>query len=202
MITIEKWRGFAVAFKFIMKTTTQAVRDQHPRSHHKGGPGMQTHPAVRVGFELTDGILGSLLVGTRIRGLLVNAMSELAPFLVAPNISHSNNTDVQASADIGPSNTNQLDLKLVRWFLKVRSSYSIDKWFAYQAENLAKESVVRRADGTLFPLNTPIDSLGILGTGGLCYSIWRKDCLGSFNVTWQLDYISILCSILVWQSVS
>ena len=38
-------------------TTTQAVWEQDPRSHHKGDTSMQTHPAVRVGFELaTDGI--------------------------------------------------------------------------------------------------------------------------------------------------
>ena len=37
-----------------------------------------------------------------------------------------------------------------------------------QAENLAKESVARRGDGSLYPLNVPIAYLGSLGTGGEC----------------------------------
>ena len=28
------------------------VWEQHPRSHHKGATSMQTHPEVRVGYEL------------------------------------------------------------------------------------------------------------------------------------------------------
>jgi hypothetical protein len=37
-----------------------------------------------------------------------------------------------------------------------------------QADKLAKDSVARRQDGTLYPLSTPMSSLGSLGTGGMC----------------------------------
>ena len=37
---------------FAAALITTTVREQHPRSHLKDAASMQTHPAVRVGFEL------------------------------------------------------------------------------------------------------------------------------------------------------
>ena len=41
------------------------VREQHPRSHHKGTISLQTHPAVRVGFKLVTNCILSMPTRTR-----------------------------------------------------------------------------------------------------------------------------------------
>ena len=43
------------------------VKEQHPRSHHKGATSMQTHLAVRVGFTLSTDCIQFYVFATRLR---------------------------------------------------------------------------------------------------------------------------------------
>ena len=52
---------------FAAALTTTTVREQHPRSQHKGATSMQTHPAVRVGFELATDCIQFYVLPTRTR---------------------------------------------------------------------------------------------------------------------------------------
>ena len=46
--------GVCLGWGFEAALITTTVWEQQPRSHHKGATSMQTHQAVRVGFELAS----------------------------------------------------------------------------------------------------------------------------------------------------
>ena len=60
--------GVCLGWGFETALISTTVQEQQPRSHHKGATSMQTHQAVRVGFELAiNGIQFYVFATSRLR---------------------------------------------------------------------------------------------------------------------------------------